>query len=431
MGLFRSRVAAALFLCATVIIGGTVGFMLIEDYTVAEGLYMSAITMSTVGFGEVKPLSEIGRIFTTGLIVMSFLSLAFTGHTLGQSLLEKVWSGQAERKKMQKKIETLKNHYVICGFGRVGASAASYFDELKVDFVVIETNEASRVLLADKGYCYIEGDATHEDVLEAAGIKTAKGLLALLNSDPDNLFVVLSARELNPTLHIISRVGENSANSKILRAGADKVISPYASTGKRIATDILMATGQVAYNNGDEQAVAMLPRWITVGEGSSMIGSSVCELSHRMRRQVLGVRRDDNDQLMPHGDLILVCDDQILVLDEDAEDDADLQINVAPRRIVIIDDNPVIIKLYTRLFQKAGFVPKTATNGREGLDLILYEKPDAAVIDYQLPLMSGIDICGKVRQQWGPNEIKLILFTVDNSASRVMNYHSHGHSACR
>ena len=103
MGLFRSRVAAALFLCATVIIGGTVGFMLIEDYTVAEGLYMSAITMSTVGFGEVKPLSEIGRIFTTGLIVMSFLSLAFTGHTLGQSLLEKVWSGQAERKKMQKR----------------------------------------------------------------------------------------------------------------------------------------------------------------------------------------------------------------------------------------------------------------------------------------------------------------------------------------
>lgn len=414
--LLRSSITKALFLCFAVFAAGTTGYVTIEDYTWVEGLYMSAITISTVGYSEVKPLSTIGQAFTTGLILMSFVSLAYAGHAFGQSLLEQVWSGQAERKKMRKKIQSLKKHYILCGFGRVGAAAAAYFEESSVDFVVLESNEASCAVLQEKGYCHIIGDATHEDLLEEAGIKRASGLLALLDADPDNLFVVLSAREMNPTLHIISRVDESSSSHKIIRAGADNVISPFASTGKRIATDILNATGK-----GDGNMFSTVHdadteiQWIDVPETSDMIGCSVDQMAQRLACPVLGLRRKQTDLLMPDESTVLQCDDQILVCAQTHGESKEIPLVAKrPKRLVLVDDNPVILKLYMRLFQKAGFLPIVANNGQAGLEMILKERPEVAVIDYRLPLMSGIEVCRSVRKKMDKDEVKLILFTVDH-----------------
>ncbi len=418
MRLFRSRLATAILFCLCVVFVGTMGYVAIEGYTLIEGLYMSAITISTVGFGEVRPLSTYGQALTIILILFGFISLAFAGHTLGQSLVERVWSGQVEKMKMQKKIQSLSQHYILCGFGRVGAAAAAYFEESKVDFVIIEANEANQSVLQEQGYCYLIGDATHEDTLESAGIKKASGLLSLLDDDPDNLFVVLSARELNPTLHIISRVDESSSSSKIIRAGADKVISPFASAGMRIANDILNATGKGDHHTDPPaygRSKAM--HWIDVTEGSDMLGCSLQQVTRRMGFQVLGLRRQGSDLLMPDEDTVLQCEDQILVLDAIGQSRNEV-ISGTPKskRLVLVDDNPVIQKLYMRLFQKAGFLPLAAGNGQSGMDLILSERPDVAVIDYRLPLMSGIEVCRNIRKKMDKITVKLILFTVDQRA---------------
>ena len=415
--IFRTRIALALTLCGFVICAGTLGFVLIEDYSLVDGLYMSAITVSTVGYSEVQPLTSIGRLFTMGLILCSFLALAFAGHTIGQSLLENVWSGRTERKKMSKKIESLKDHYIVCGYGRVGAAAVEQLKKLSSEFVIIESDENQISLLKEKEYPYLNGDATHEEVLDEAGIKFAEGLLSLLNNDPDNLFVVLTAREMNPTLNILSRADGANSGHKILRAGADDVVSPFDSAGKQIASDILRAAGRMEPVMGIHGKEGITPRWITVEPGSGMIHQSILELSREMQRWVIGLRRDNIDRLEPDSETTLVEGDQILVLDEiEEEGDNSYAGYSEPRKLVIIDDNPVIVKLYSRLFQKAGFIPFIATDGSEGLEVIMDQKPQAAVIDYQLPKMSGIEVCKKVRQQMNGDPIKLILFTADESS---------------
>jgi voltage-gated potassium channel len=386
---FRSRIVIAFILCAAILGIGTIGYMSIEHYSFTDGLYMSAITISTVGFGEVKPLSPSGRLFTVGLILCSFLAMAFAGRAIGQSMLENVWSGQTERKKMEKRIASLNSHYIVCGYGRVGAAAVQQFEQLSTDFIVIESDENQVGLLRDKGYVYINGDATQETVLEQAGIKRARGLLSLLNEDPDNLFVVLTARELNPTLNIISRADETSSGHKIMRAGADDVVSPLDTAGRQIASDILRVTGRMKPSHAMARGENLVPKWITVEAGSSMINQSIHDLSLEMQRAVIGLRRNGDDHLMPDDQMKLHIGDQIMVLDEgNDEKQRALPSNRRGRELVIIDDNPVIVKLFNRLFQKAGFAPLAATNGRDGLELIIKTNPCAAVIDYDLPTMS-------------------------------------------
>ena len=416
LNFLRSRIALALFICGAVLAIGTSGFIVIEDYTFVDGLYMSAITLSTVGFGEVEPLSQAGRIFVVILISFSFLALAFAGHAIGQSLLERVWTGQTERKKMQKKINAIKNHYIVCGYGRVGASAVKQFETLCCDFVIIEADERQTAELKEKGYCHIIGDATREEILEDAGIKKAAGLISLLDEDPDNLFVVLTAREMNPTLNIFSRSNDSNAGHKIIRAGADDVISPFDSAGKQIASEILKATGQWDGRRSKPSTENHGPSWVSIEKGSGMIGRSVDELSRQMQIPILGLRRNGEDKLMPSGKTILRGGDRIMVLDKcKGEEFFTYPQPNKPYRLVIIDDNPVIVKLYTRLFQKAGFIPFTASNGLEGMDTIMKKKPYAAVIDYNLPAMSGVEVCRNIRRKKEYDHVKLILFTGDSS----------------
>ena len=415
MRMLPMRIIVALILCLGVVLGGTLGYIAIEGYSPGEAFYMTAITMSTVGFGEIKPLSAPGRAFTTGLIFMSFLTLAFTGHALGESLLEKVWSGRVERNKMLKRIQSLKGHYIICGYGRVGAATAAGLEEAGVDFVIIETNESRRSTLLDKGYAFLEGDATHEELLIEAGIKKATGLLALLNSDPDNLFVVLSARELNPTLKIISRAGESSAGAKIVRAGADDVVSPLVTAGRKIAHDMLSATGRRIEERNPAQGPTVKPGWLRPETNSPMIGQTLDNLFAGTSQRIIGLRRGNQDQLMPAPETQVKVGDQLLILDACMEDTVSAATDfTTTRKLVIVDDSPVILKLYTRLFQKAGFIPLTANNGREGAELVLREKPVAAILDCHMPLMSGIEACRAIRSHAAGQSVKLILFTTDN-----------------
>lgn len=416
----RVRIRLALLMLVFFIGAGTCGFIVLEGYPFLDAVYMTVITISTVGFGEIHTLSEAGRVFTVFLILFGVGSLAFAAQAVTEMMLERASNPKFRQKAMERKIAKLKGHYIICGYGRVGAAAAEHFEKVGAKFVVIELSSEMIMTLQEKGYNYIDGDATREDSLAKAGIKRAAGLLALLDSDPHNLFTVLTARELNPTLHIIARTQLASSESRILRAGADSIISPYSSAGRRVADRILARTAAAhACLNTEPAAGGLQYRWIKVTEPSELAGHALMAANSLVGGGIVGIRRGDRDMLMPPADEQLQLGDILLATPFQGLDDIlgehelhDRQ----PRKIVLVDGNPVIRRLYTRLFQKAGFNIMTAATGREGYELIQTERPDAAVIDFLLPDISGIEICRLVRSLDFGSGMKLFLFMAEGES---------------
>lgn len=410
----QTRIAIALAL--GILIFGTVGYIGLEGFAPGDALYMTVITITTVGFGEIRPLSQAGRIFTIFLILIGFTTLAWIARIAIETFVDSLMRKNLESKKMRKAISRLQNHFILCGYGRVGSSAAEQLTRAKVDFLIIESSTAVCEHLKEKGYLYIHGDATSEEVLMKAGIRKAAGLMVLLPSDAENLFVALTARELNPTLHIIARAEEPAAGSRILRAGADRIVSPHVSAGKEVALEMLLSTRK-SPEMDDLPSAALIPRWIEIQDGSHMIGKNIREVANEMKREIIGHRRADRDHIYPDHNIVLKAGDKILVLDDEEKDNENAMIarKIAPRKLVVVDDNPVVLKLYTRLFKRAGYHPITAINGKEALDVILREKPDVAVIDYMLPLLSGIEVCRQIRARKGFDDVKIIIFTSDTN----------------
>ncbi len=409
-----NKITISLLLLTGTIFFGTTGFWLIDDYPFIDALYMSVITITTVGFGEIYPLSELGRLFTVILILFGFVVLGFVGHSIVESLLERVWTGNTQVKRMKKRVSRLKQHHILCGFGRVGEIAAQHLAEAGADFVVIEAAEDRLEVLKQKKYLYVAGDATRESSLLEAGIKEASGLLALVESDPLNLFIVLTAREVNPTLHIIARSEDKGTEKKIIRAGADSIISPFDSAGRHIADNLLAATG--GYRPSEKtETVDLQLQWINIQQGSVIIGTTIGDVAATIGREVLGLRRQAQDTLQPQEKTLILQGDQLLVLADMDESAIEGGLDAIPPKIVIVDDNPVITRLFSRLFQKAGFHPFIAENGEAGFELILKEQPVAAVIDYQLPGLSGLEVCQKIRASKYHENIKLIVFTADDA----------------
>lgn len=395
---------------------GTTGYTLIEGFSILDAFYMTVITISTVGFGEIHTLSESGRIFTIFLIIFGFGSIGFLAHAFTEAIVEQATSKTLGMKAMRKRIMQLKKHVIICGFGRVGEAAADHFSTAGYDFVVIENSEEQLKLIKESNYNYLQGDATREDTLLAAGIKNATALLALLNSDPENLFTVLTARELNPTLQIIARSEITTSESRMLRAGADSIISPYVSAGRSVAEKILLSTGKTQATGHVTIKSETEPHWVQVTDECSDLAGHVVETANTfLNGKILGIRRGGTDMLLPQRQEKIELGDQLLVNQCCNSSEETFSYAQQAKKIILIDDNPVILRLYTRLFQKAGFHILTATNGHTGLALILTEKPDAAVIDYELPDMSGIDVCRNLRSNTDLDSMKIFLFTANQA----------------
>ncbi len=228
-----------LALCTTIV--GTVGFRLIESWDVMESLYMTVITISSVGFKEVQPLSPEGRVFTIFLIIIGVGNVAYLFGTIGEFVVSDQLSGSIRRRKMRQTIDKTLGHYIICGFGRVGEQVASDLKSAGATFVIVENNP-DRLDGAPEDYLRVEGDASDDEILNEAGIKKAAGLVAVTGEDALNTFVTLSARSLNSDLIIVARSNDKATDSKLLRAGANRVISPYIISGRSIATQLLNPT---------------------------------------------------------------------------------------------------------------------------------------------------------------------------------------------
>lgn len=279
----RDRILVPIIAIIGVIIFGTVGYTIIEGWGIFDSLYMTIITLTTVGYQEVHTLSRTGRIFTTLLILSGVGVMLYALGVGAKVVLEGEIRDILGRKRLSKAIEKINDHYIICGYGRMGRIIAREMAQSGAPFVVIERSP-DVVSSMESNVLAIQGDATQDNILKDAGIERAKGLISVLSSDSDNLYVVLSARGLNPNLRIVARASEEGADKKLLRAGADDVVSPYHIGGLRIAHTVLKPVVvdflEFATRTGN---IELQIEEIRVKKDSHIIGQSLDEC---------GIRRD-------------------------------------------------------------------------------------------------------------------------------------------
>ena len=236
---FPKRLVIAFVALIIVFVIGVAGYLIIEKWTLVEACFMTVITLATVGYGETRPLSVPGRVFTIFLIIGGYGILMYAVSSFTAFLVEGELKDILRRKKMQKKISELNGHYIICGADTTGSFIIEEMFKTKKEFVVIEKDKTIVNTLVEKGLLVREGDATHDETLIDAGIKRARGLISALPSDKDNLFVVLTAKVLNPNLRIIAKAIEEESAGKLRKAGADATVSPNYIGGLRMVSEMI------------------------------------------------------------------------------------------------------------------------------------------------------------------------------------------------
>lgn len=236
------HLAISVALSVLIVVVGSVGYMIIEDWNFLDALYMTVITISTVGYREVNQVGDVGRIFT---ILLVFIGVGFTMY-VAAAVVQFMVEGRIRiilgRRRLDKKLDRLKNHYIVCGYGRIGRVLSKNLRSKPLDVVVVEKNPDLIRAMDEDGVLYVSGDAADEACLIKAGIQRAKGLVAVLATDTDNVFLVLTARQLAPDLKIIARAGQEAAKIKLKAAGADSVESPYEMGAASMAHRIIRPT---------------------------------------------------------------------------------------------------------------------------------------------------------------------------------------------
>jgi voltage-gated potassium channel len=314
-------VARFLYLLAAVAITlatGTAGFVLIEHYPPFDAFYMTLITMTTVGYDEIHPLSHAGRVFNSFLIAFGVTTIFIAIGAMTQTIIEREFGEAIGKRRNKRMIDNLKDHYIICGFGRVGRGAAAELHHAGVSFVVVDSNPERVERAIFGGMLAVAADATRDETLHQVGIERARGLVAALATDADNLFVLLSAKGLNPGIYVAARAAEEGAEAKMRRAGADAVFAPYALTGHRLAQSLLrphvvqfldFTTKDIGMDIAIEQ--------VRVAENSEMVAKSIRELQlgRNFGVTVMAIRRADGQMLFnPAADTAVDGGDYLIVM---------------------------------------------------------------------------------------------------------------------
>lgn len=298
---------------------GTAGYMVFFQWSFLDALYQTVTTITTVGFKEVRPLSTGGRVFTI-LLILCGVGVIFYGlATIVEYAIKAQLSGVFKRRAVKKQVDKLENHYIICGYGRVGESVARHFAAQQAPFVVVDNDPASLARAEADGYLVVEGDATSDEALEAAGIKRAKGVVAAVGSDAGNIYVTLSARVLNPWLLIVARAGSEDTMNKLKRAGADRVVSPYGIGGRQMAVLMLkpLVSDYLDVVTGDG-ALEFRVEELQLTEKCCAVGRSIQDLSVRKSTgaTILAVRRGDTGAFdtNPSAEALLMSGDTIIAI---------------------------------------------------------------------------------------------------------------------
>ncbi len=299
---------------------GTSGFMAIEKWSFLDALYMTVITLGTVGFKEIHDLSDTGKIFTMLLIVVGVSVIGYIVGSLAQIMFEGQIQRIVGRKRVEKMIDALKDHYIICGFGRIGSLICKEFKANDLPFVIVEKSSETAEKLDEEGYLHMRGDATLDESLLKAGIKRAKGLISVVTSDTENVYITLTARGLNPDLYILARSGEEGSDIKLKRAGANKVVSPYSIGGSRMAQSILRpnVVDFIEIATGSEHMDLQMEE-IAIPDHSAFVGETLVSSGFRKEIGVIivGIKKSHGKMVFnPHSQSKIEGGDTLIVLGE-------------------------------------------------------------------------------------------------------------------
>ncbi len=295
----RARLVTGLLVFALLLAFGTAGYMIIEQWSFFDALFMTVTTVTTVGYREVRPLDTEGRIFTIFLVLFGVGTAFYLLTTFVALVIEGDLGAALGITRMKSRIEQLQDHAVLCGFGRVGEEIAREFVERGVPFVVIENNPNTVGRAIDSGYLLIQGDATTDEVLLEAGVDRARTLLAASDSDSGNTYITLTAKALNPKIFVVARAGRRDSEALARRAGADRVISPYALSGRRMALssiqpNIVDFMDTLAVGRSADQILAE----VQVTATSGLLGLYVRHLLESSRVTVLGIQRANGELIV-------------------------------------------------------------------------------------------------------------------------------------
>ena len=297
---------------------GTAGYHFIEGMTFFEGLYMTVITISTVGFQEVRPLSEAGRVLTIVIISTGIMIAAYTIGTLVRVFIEGELRKTFGRRKVEKKISQLKDHYIICGYGRIGSLVCAELRDHGMECVVIENHPSSIERMEADRVLYLPLDATVDSTLIEAGIMHARGIVTAVGSDADNVFITLTAKGLRPDIFVLSRASDEKNEIKLKRAGANRVVSPYLIGGKRMAHVLIRPTVidfiDIAVTDGN---LDLQMEECRIPPASDLVGKNLVESNLRKDFGVIIVLIKKHDGAMifnPQSNEVLEADDILVVL---------------------------------------------------------------------------------------------------------------------
>ena len=294
-----------------------IGFMLLEHWSFIDALYMTLTTVTTIGYGEVHPLDDAGRIFNMTVIVGGVGTMLYTFGIFGELLVGGELASYARRHRMERRVELLDDHYIVCGYGRMGTGVAEEFTQNGTPFVVVENNAEPLGRLRGSQVLFVEGDASSDEALLEAGILRAKGLVSAVDSDERNVFITLTARALNPALFIVARSSYQDSAEKLRRAGANQVVSPYVMGAHRMAA---LAIRPVAVDLLDTvlqgENIDLVIEELLVPTGSRLLGKTLADSGLRSAgASVLAVRRRSGElRVNPPDSQVLESDDLLVAI---------------------------------------------------------------------------------------------------------------------
>jgi voltage-gated potassium channel len=308
------RIGLAFAALTAVFILGVVGYVTLEDWSFIDALYMTVITLTTVGFREVRPLDTTGRVFTIVLLVMGAGLALITVALIAQAVAESQLGARSRRRRMEREIDRLRDHTIICAYGRVGRAAARELKASDLPFIVVDPQEDLRERMDEDGVLYLIDDPSSEAVLKRAGVERARSLVCAVDSDATNVYITLIARSISADLQIVARASEPGSPERLARAGADRVVSPFVSSGQHMAK-MAMRPELVDVLGEEEGRPALAVEERVVQSASPLVGRRVGDVES----PVLALKRRDGEVVAnPPGDLELAQGDTMLVLAEPA-----------------------------------------------------------------------------------------------------------------
>ena len=315
----RFRISYAVLAVVVAIALGTLGFRLIEGWSIRDSLYVATQTVTTVGYGDVVPQSVLGRTFATIFMLVGVGVVLYALTSTVQSIVQSELLNTFGQRRRLRKMSKLRDHFIVCGAGRVGSRLVGSLLANHDTFVVIETDPEKIAELTDLGVHTLVRDATLETTLREAGVTQARGLATCLPDDADNVYVVLTARDLNPTIHIVARAAEEQAEAKLIRAGANRVVAPTILGGNRMAVALTKPAVGDFIDSITANTLGLILEQLEVDSGSSLAGKRLIETNIRSELNVVivSIRRVSGEMIFnPSGDAVIEASDILIAIGE-------------------------------------------------------------------------------------------------------------------